>query len=39
LLHRLASQTLSSLSDADLLASMRVGEVQATYDHDDEISF
>jgi putative DNA methylase len=39
LLHRLASQTLSSLSDVDLLASMRVGEVQATYDHDDEISF
>jgi putative DNA methylase len=39
LLHRLAAQTLSSLSDVDLLASMRVEEVQATYDSDDEIPF
>jgi putative DNA methylase len=39
LLHRLAAQTLSSLSDVDLLASMRVGEVQTTYDPNDEIPF
>ena len=39
LLHRLATQTLSSLSEVDLLASMRVEEVQAIYDPDDEIPF
>jgi putative DNA methylase len=39
LLHRLATQTLSSLSDIDLLASMRVEEVQITYDQDDEMPF
>ncbi|MDH4138687.1 MAG: DNA methylase, partial [Anaerolineae bacterium] len=39
LLHRFATQTLSSLSDVDLLTSMRVEEVQATYDPDDEIPF
>jgi putative DNA methylase len=39
LLQRLATQTLSSLSDVDLLASMRVEEVQATYGQDDEIPF
>lgn len=39
LLHRLATQTLSSLSDIDPLASMRVKEAQTTYDTDDEISF
>ena len=31
LLHRLAMQALSSLSEVDLLASMRVEEVQSTY--------
>jgi putative DNA methylase len=39
LLHRLVEQTLSSLSDVDLLASMRVKEVQAIYDPDDETPF
>ena len=39
LLHQLAARTLSSLSDLDLLASMRVEEVQAAYDQDDEIPF
>jgi putative DNA methylase len=39
LLQRLATQTLSSLSDVDLLASMRVEEVWPVYDTDDEISF
>lgn len=39
LLSRLAVQILSSLSDVDLLASMRVEEVQPTYDTDDEIPF
>jgi adenine-specific DNA methylase len=39
LLQRLAAQTLSSLSEVDLLASMRVEEVQAIYDADDEIPF
>jgi len=39
LLQRLATQALSSLSDVDLLASMRVEEVQATYGQDDEIPF
>jgi len=39
LLHRLVAQTLSSLSDVDLLASMRVKEVQAIYDPDDETPF
>jgi putative DNA methylase len=40
LLDRLATQTLSSLSDIDLLASMRMmEEVQITYDPDDEIPF
>ena len=39
LLHRLAAQTLSSLSDVDLLAPMRVKEIQATYDTNDQVSF
>jgi putative DNA methylase len=39
LIHRLATQTLALLSDADPLASMRVQEIHATYDTDDEISF
>jgi adenine-specific DNA methylase len=39
LLHRFATQTLSSLSDVDLLTSMRVEEVQITYDQEDEIPF
>lgn len=39
LLHRLATQILSSLSEIDLLASMRVKEAQVAYDPADEISF
>ena len=39
LLNKLAVQTLSSLSEIDLLASMRVKEVQVTYDSDDQIPF
>jgi adenine-specific DNA methylase len=39
LTHQLAAQVLSSLADVDLLASMRVEEVQAIYDPDDEIPF
>ncbi|NIV35500.1 MAG: hypothetical protein GWN58_40430 [Anaerolineae bacterium] len=39
LLHRLATQALSSLSEIDLLACMRVEEGQSTYDADDEIPF
>jgi len=37
LLNKLAVQTLSSLSEVDLLASMRVKEIQVTYDSDDQI--
>jgi hypothetical protein len=39
LLHRFATHILSSLSDVDLLASMRVEEGQSTYGADDEIPF
>jgi len=39
LVHRLAAQVLSSLSNIDLLAPMRVREVRPTYDQDDEIPF
>lgn len=39
LLDQLVTQILSSLSDVDLLASMRVEEVQSTYAPDDEIPF
>ena len=39
LIHRLAARTLASLSEVDLLASMRVEEVESTYGADDEISF
>jgi adenine-specific DNA methylase len=36
---RLAAEVISSLSDIDLLASMRVKEKQDTYDLEDQISF
>jgi hypothetical protein len=39
LVDRLAAQVLSSLSEVDLLAAMRVQEVSAFYDTDDEIPF
>jgi adenine-specific DNA methylase len=39
LLGRLAAQTLASVSEIDLLASMRVKEEPGVYDPDDQISF
>ena len=39
LLQRLAAQALSSTSDIDLLARMRVAEVPTIYDTDDELPF
>jgi putative DNA methylase len=39
LLHRLSAQILASLSGVDPLASMRVEEIQSTYEADDEIGF
>ena len=39
LLQRFAGQILSSLADVDLLAAMRVEDVQASYGTDDEIPF
>ena len=39
LLNRLAAEVVSSLSDIDLLASMRVKEEQATYDAEDQLPF
>ncbi len=39
LLDQLAARMFSSLSDVDLLAFMRVEEIQVAYDQDDEIPF
>lgn len=39
LLSRLAAEVLSSLSEVDLLGSMRVKEKQANYDEENQISF
>ncbi len=39
LLDRLAARTLASLSEVDLLASMRVEEVESIYGAHEEISF
>jgi len=38
-INRLPADVASSLSEVDLLASMRVSEERSTYDVEDEVSF